>query len=31
MTVAGASYAGWDAVKKALKALGHPLDRKGAR
>ena len=27
MTVAGASYAGWDAVKKALKALGHPLDR----
>ena len=27
MTVAGASYAGWDATKKALKALGHPLDR----
>ena len=27
MTVAGASYAGWDAVKKALKSLGHPLDR----
>ena len=31
MTVAGASYAGWDAVKKALQSIGHPVGSKGLR